>query len=88
MVQPLPVLAGPQGSSGEPVHAGEQPLVSYWWFHAAGLRDHAPGPVHTLRQWSLVSVGMSLNNTVRFIMLKLHKGKDVKQRYFQTRFQL
>lgn len=58
MVQPLPMLAGTQGPPGESVHTREQPVVSDRWFHAAGLRDHAPGPVHTLCQWRLVSVGM------------------------------
>ncbi len=58
VVQPLPVLAGPQGPAGESVHAGEQPVVSGRWFHAAGLRDHAPGSVHSLCQRRLVSVPM------------------------------
>lgn len=58
MVQPFPVLAGPQGPAGESVHAGEQPVVPGGWFHAAGLRDHAPGSVHTLCQRCLVSVAM------------------------------
>lgn len=33
-------------------------MVSCGGLHAAGVRDHAPGPLHTLRQWGLVSVSV------------------------------
>lgn len=45
------------GRAGEPVHAGEQSVVPGGRLHAAGLRDHAPGSVHPLRQRSLVRMG-------------------------------
>lgn len=54
VVQPAPVPAGAPPHPGEPVHAGQQPLVPRGGLHAAGLGDHAPGAVHALRQRSLV----------------------------------
>lgn len=58
MVQPSPVFAGAAGHPGEPVHAGEQPVVPSRRLHAAGLRDHAAGAVHALRQRSLVGTSL------------------------------
>lgn len=49
--------AGAEGLPREPVHIGEQPVVSNRRLHAAGLRDHAPGSVHSLRQRRLVRTG-------------------------------
>lgn len=49
--------AGAAGLPGEPVYAGEQPVVSRWRLHAAGLRDHAAGSFHPLRQRGLVRTG-------------------------------
>lgn len=55
MVQSSPMPSGASPYPGEPVHAGQQPLVPCGWLHATRLRDHAPGAVHALCQRSLVS---------------------------------
>lgn len=59
VVQPTPLPAGAATHLGKPVHVGQQPLVPCGGLHAARLRDHAPGIVHALCQWSLVSARLS-----------------------------
>lgn len=54
VVQPSPMFTWEAGHPGEPVHAGQQSVVPSWRLHAARLRNYAPGPVHPLRQRSLV----------------------------------
>src|SRR4029434_5612629 len=51
VVYPTPVHAA--GSPGEPVLSGQQPVVPCGRIHAARLGDHAPRPLHPLRQCGL-----------------------------------
>ena len=55
VVQPPPVSPGAQGPAGEPVHPWEQLVVPHRRLHAAGLRDHAEGPVYPMCQRGVVS---------------------------------
>jgi hypothetical protein len=54
MVQPTPMCTGPVQPPGKPVLPGQQPLVSSWGLHAAGLHHCPSRLIHPLCQWRLV----------------------------------
>lgn len=60
------MFTGAAGHPGEPVHTGKQSVVPSWRLHAARLRDYAAGPVHPLRQRSLVGT-----KTVTFFVVDI-----------------
>lgn len=57
VVQPPPLCPRPVQPPGESVLPWQQPLVSCWGIHAAGVHHRPPSLIHPLCQWRLVRSG-------------------------------